>query len=75
MLFKGNELRLQEGGKVTAIWRTTEEADDTLVLDTPKKSVTLVMKDFHQMRVDVVLAREEIVEYLIYGLKPDINLD
>ncbi|KAH8591926.1 hypothetical protein B0O99DRAFT_631472 [Bisporella sp. PMI_857] len=75
LLFKGNELRLREGGKVTAMWRTTEETDDTLVLETPKKSMTLVMRDFHQMRVDVVLAAEELVEQLMYGLNPDANLD
>jgi len=38
-LFKGNELRLWEGRKVTATWQTTEEADDTLVLETPKMSI------------------------------------
>jgi hypothetical protein len=75
LLFKGNELRLREGGKVTATWRTTEEADDTLVLETPKKTMTLVMRDFHRMRVDIVLAAEEMVEHLMYGLKPDVNLD
>jgi hypothetical protein len=75
LLFKGNELRLREGGKVTATWRTTDLADDTLVLDTPKKSMTLVMGDFHQMRVDIVLAAEEMVEHLMYGLKPNVNLD
>ena len=33
------------------------------------------MRDFHRMRVDVVLAAEEMVEHLMYGLKPDVNLD
>lgn len=75
LLFKGNELRLREGGKVTATWQTTEEVDDTLVLETPKKSMTLMMKDFYQMRVDVVLAAEEMVKHLMYGLEPDVNLD
>ncbi|PVH69336.1 hypothetical protein DL98DRAFT_439241 [Cadophora sp. DSE1049] len=75
LLFKGNELRLREGEKVTATWRTTEEADNTLVLETPKKSITLVIKDFYQIRVNVVLAVKEIVEQLIYGFKPDANLD
>ena len=75
LLFKGNELRLREGGKVTATWQTTEEVDDTLVLETPKKSMTLMIKDFHQMRVDVVLAVEEIVKHLMYSLEPDVNLD
>jgi hypothetical protein len=33
-----------------------------------------MMRDFHQRRV-YVLAAEEMVEQLIYGLEPDANLD
>ncbi|KAH8591886.1 hypothetical protein B0O99DRAFT_690186 [Bisporella sp. PMI_857] len=60
LLFKGNVLRLQEGGKVTGAWRTTEEVDDTLVLKTPKKSTTLVMRDSYQIRIDSVVPVDEI---------------
>jgi hypothetical protein len=31
-------------------------------------AVTLMMRDFHQRRVYVVLAAEEMVEQLMYGL-------
>jgi hypothetical protein len=34
-----------------------------------------MMRDFHQRRVYVVLAAEEMVEQLMYGLEPDANLD
>jgi hypothetical protein len=37
--------------------------------------MTLMMKDFHQMRVDVVLAAEKMVKHLMYDLEPDVNLD
>lgn len=50
LLFKGNNSRLREGGRVMATWRTTEEADEALFLETPKNSMTLVMGDLHQMR-------------------------
>jgi hypothetical protein len=76
LLFKGNELRMREGGKVKFTWRATEEVvDDTLLLETPKKKMTLWMKDFHKMRVDMVLAVEHMVKHLMYGVEPDINLD
>jgi hypothetical protein len=75
LLFKGNELRMREGGKVKFTWQTTEEVDDTLVLETPKKKMILLMKDFHQARVDAVLAVEQMVEKLMYGVEPDIDLD
>jgi hypothetical protein len=75
LLFKGNELRMREGGKVKFTWQTTEEVDDTLVLETPKQKMTLLMRDFHQTRVDAVLAVEQMVKKLMYGVEPDIDLD
>jgi hypothetical protein len=75
LLFRGNELRKREGGKVKFIWQTTNEVDDTLVLETPKKNMTLLMQDFHQTRVDAVLAVEQMVKRLMYGVEPDIDLD
>jgi hypothetical protein len=74
LLFRGNELRKREGGKVKFIWQTTNEVDDTLVLETPKKNMTLLMQDFHQTRVDAVLAVEQMVKRLMYGVEPDITL-
>jgi hypothetical protein len=74
LLFKGNELRMREGGKVKFAWQTTEVVDDTLVLETPRKMM-LLMKDFHQTRVDAVLGVEEMVKRLMYGVEPDIDLD
>jgi hypothetical protein len=62
---KGNELRLREGGKVGPTWRTTEDVDDTSALETPKTTMTLLTKDFHQMRVDGVLAVEQMVMQLM----------
>jgi hypothetical protein len=47
MLFRGNELRKREGGKVKFIWQMTNKVDITLVLETPKKNMTLLMQDFH----------------------------
>ena len=75
LLFKGNKLRIREGGKVRVMWQLTEEVDDTLVIETPKKTITLRIKDFHQIRVDVVLATEQMVKQLMYGLDPHINLE
>ncbi|KAH6669778.1 hypothetical protein B0J14DRAFT_671379 [Halenospora varia] len=75
LLFKGNELHMREGGKNKVMCQTTEEVDNTLVLETLKKKMTLMIKDFHQMRVDVVLATEHMVKQLMYSLKPDVNLD
>jgi hypothetical protein len=37
--------------------------------------MTLLMQDFHQTRVDAVLAVEQIVKRLMYGVEPDIDLD
>jgi hypothetical protein len=37
--------------------------------------MTLLIKDFHQTRVDAVLRVEEIVKRLMYGVEPDIDLD
>jgi hypothetical protein len=67
LLFKGNELRMREGGKVKFTWQTTEVVDDSLVLETPKKMM-LLMRDFHQTRVDAVLGVEELVKRLMYGV-------
>ena len=41
LLFKGNEIGTREGGKVTFTWQTTEEVDDTLVLETLKQKMAL----------------------------------
>ena len=75
LLFRGNELRMREGGKIKVTWQSTKEVDDTLVLDTPKERLTLTMEDFHQTRVDAVLRVEEMVRRLMYGIEPDIDLD
>jgi hypothetical protein len=47
------------------MWRAIEEIDDTSVLETSKTTITLLMKDFHQMRVDGVLAVEKMVKQLM----------
>jgi hypothetical protein len=56
---------LRVGGKIRPTWRTTEDVDDTSVLETPKTTMTLLLKDFHQMRVDRVLAIEQMVKQLM----------